>query len=877
MRLFLLLILLLSFCSKKDVDNSYFYADSTISTQKNEMISANDHFYNNTVIKTLKNSIIKSSFNDIDILIKKNSEVGFFQNDSEVFVYLYKGMIRISQNEGFQNRERVVAINTINNKTYLLNGGNIILQTYDSSQQVSTTKKGLIIDGESILLGELFYSDKKTSDIMYLSKDFLVNSVDWLDSLTYSELEALYLKPGNYPTIIPFIKTAYINTKLSMKLGFNKRNKNDDIKIISYKIPRKAKLKNGKIIWQPSKIGKYKFSFTLTDGKDTVTSYNFVRIKKSLTGKVKGYVNYIGERKSQVTLDMSNISSKITGSDGLSFKIIGNGSDGIWGNDKIVTITTSGTGFRNYKIYTKSLNKEILVNNIRVKLDLPPTLNFSLGKKEYYLNSQISLDLSKSRDDFSNALDVKATILVDGKNYKTMNFKSNKKPYLKLSKIGNWLISFVLTDKRGLQTSEKYNFKVIHTLSVNLDKSYSINVNKQFHQRFKIKGKHIKGVKIVFKNKLLNPIVTNGAFVLSEYFKKEGVYPFKIILTDKKDKKTSFSSKIEVVNMIGNVQIKVLSKDLSINRPIIFEAITKEFDNIVTKIRWDFSNNGRWDIETRDGGKSVIHTFAKQGVYTVVCEMETDDGKKVRNYYDINISNSAPIAIAPTPMAIVRATDVTLVARAKDKEKTKLFYSWDINGDGKFDLYGKKVTIKVTKFMKIKLKVMDTDSLFSTDTTRIVLCPRGMRLVKDGLYCIDRYEYPNKKGVIPNINISYAEAEKKCTQEGKRLCYPQEWEKACKGEFNQRFSYGNSFKEKACNTYGQENRVTYSGKKVNCVSFYGTYSQNGNVAEWTKSNGSKANVYGGSYFSKDKNSACDSKVELDKNKKLPYVGFRCCK
>ncbi len=152
-----------------------------------------------------------------------------------------------------------------------------------------------------------------------------------------------------------------------------------------------------------------------------------------------------------------------------------------------------------------------------------------------------------------------------------------------------------------------------------------------------------------------------------------------------------------------------------------------------------------------------------------------------------------------------------------------------------------------------------------------------MRLVKDGLFCIDRYEYPNKKGVVPTSNISYFEAEKKCQSEGKRLCYSKEWEKACKGKLNQRFSYGNSFKEKKCNVYGQENRVVYSGKKSDCESYYGTFSQNGNVAEWTKNGGSVANVYGGSYFSKGKNSACDSKTSISKDKKFPYIGFRCCK
>ena len=48
-------------------------------------------------------------------------------------------------------------------------------------------------------------------------------------------------------------------------------------------------------------------------------------------------------------------------------------------------------------------------------------------------------------------------------------------------------------------------------------------------------------------------------------------------------------------------------------------------------------------------------------------------------------------------------------------------------------------------------------------------------------FCIDRYEHPNVPGGQPTACLIYADAERLCAAEGKRLCTPQEWETACVG------------------------------------------------------------------------------------------------
>ena len=57
-------------------------------------------------------------------------------------------------------------------------------------------------------------------------------------------------------------------------------------------------------------------------------------------------------------------------------------------------------------------------------------------------------------------------------------------------------------------------------------------------------------------------------------------------------------------------------------------------------------------------------------------------------------------------------------------------------------------------------------------------------------YCMDRFEYPNRRGVNPMIFVTFYEAEQKCQAQGKRLCNEEEWTFACEGEEATPYPYG---------------------------------------------------------------------------------------
>ena len=48
-------------------------------------------------------------------------------------------------------------------------------------------------------------------------------------------------------------------------------------------------------------------------------------------------------------------------------------------------------------------------------------------------------------------------------------------------------------------------------------------------------------------------------------------------------------------------------------------------------------------------------------------------------------------------------------------------------------------------------------------------------------FCIDKYEWPNKKGELPKVMMTFWDAKKSCEANGKRLCTSSEHTFACEG------------------------------------------------------------------------------------------------
>lgn len=131
-------------------------------------------------------------------------------------------------------------------------------------------------------------------------------------------------------------------------------------------------------------------------------------------------------------------------------------------------------------------------------------------------------------------------------------------------------------------------------------------------------------------------------------------------------------------------------------------------------------------------------------------------------------------------------------------------------------------------------------------------------------YCIDKYEFPNKEGGIPQDWMTWYDAKNACQSVGKRLCTRSEWTFAAEGPNRHPIPYGDGFhRDKTlCNfdnffsqidpkygkitgdeilkvskpdslvAQGLHSLLVSSGSKPQCVSDWGVHDMSGNIDEW---------------------------------------------
>lgn len=172
-------------------------------------------------------------------------------------------------------------------------------------------------------------------------------------------------------------------------------------------------------------------------------------------------------------------------------------------------------------------------------------------------------------------------------------------------------------------------------------------------------------------------------------------------------------------------------------------------------------------------------------------------------------------------------------------------------------------------------------------------------------FCIDRYEWPNQKGELPALLMSWVDAKKMCEEKGKRLCREAEFNFACEGEEMLPYTYGYVRDPEACNidkAYRKrkkklakyercmkrpdckaelarlDQRVP-TGSMPRCVSPFGVYDLNGNINEWVErpkqERPNRSGLKGGWWG--PVRGRCRPTVGFHKEDDYGYEeGFRCC-
>lgn len=177
-------------------------------------------------------------------------------------------------------------------------------------------------------------------------------------------------------------------------------------------------------------------------------------------------------------------------------------------------------------------------------------------------------------------------------------------------------------------------------------------------------------------------------------------------------------------------------------------------------------------------------------------------------------------------------------------------------------------------------------------------------------FCIDRYEYPNRKGARATRMLDWYQAQATCESEGKRLCWASEWTAACEGLDHTPFPYGWKRDHDKCNMdnfyiepkkfapngqfyfyardpdiraqeLGRLDQSIPSGSMDECRSGFGVYDMTGNVDEWVTSDiapreaSQWAGLKGGAWG--HVRSQCrPTTFSHQPGFSYYFVGFRCC-
>jgi formylglycine-generating enzyme required for sulfatase activity len=170
-------------------------------------------------------------------------------------------------------------------------------------------------------------------------------------------------------------------------------------------------------------------------------------------------------------------------------------------------------------------------------------------------------------------------------------------------------------------------------------------------------------------------------------------------------------------------------------------------------------------------------------------------------------------------------------------------------------------------------------------------------------YCIDRYEFPNRKGVRPMVMQNFYQAQLHCAARGKRVCTETEWTKACEGPDNKPFPYGYQRDPRKCRGDRPWDRPSRdkllardpvelerlwqgveSGSQPECVSDYGVHDMPGNADELaasvTHGKGPKSDfdnvTTGGPWYLGVRNMCRPKIYSHDESFAYYYLSWRCC-
>ncbi|MFP4415878.1 MAG: PKD domain-containing protein [Chitinispirillaceae bacterium] len=563
-------------------------------------------------------------------------------------------------------------------------------------------------------------------------------------------------------------------------------------------------------------------------------------------------------------------------------------SSGKFGNISSALATFSTEGQKKVSVEVKSAEGKIARKSRTIQVNTPPTATLICKPNAGTAGTRFQLDASSSSDQSGDSLKARWDLNGD----MIWDYPENGKFGNKLTldhmwdSPGNYTVTIEVRDRFGSVDTAATEVMLYEGISItSLQMPDTIAVNDSFTVicvtssdsavRAKQFDWNMDGDTVYEHSSLRNRT--------RHMYRRSGPYTVQCAVSDDKGGRTVMSREIFVVNSKAIVDAGGPYKAF-VNDTITLCGSGSDPDNEITMYLWDLDNDSQAEHKSEQSAE-LKKVFSSGGTYTIKFGMQTDDGAIVWDKTEVTITNRPPQAHAGQPVTSRPGKKVTLQGKGSDPDGNIVTYRWDFDANGTWDWQSSQTgttTHKFTEYTAAVFQVMDSDSAYSNDTVNIVICPEGMKAVEEGAFCVDKYEWPNKKGEMPMRDVTWQKAQQLCNSVGKRLCTGKEWQIACKGGKDKNsFPYGKHYDPLKCNSLGNkkvDNRAAKSGMFIECVNRYDLHDMSGNVAEWTSDGaGAVRQVFGGWWHDDQQRAGCQSFMPLESEKGYLHVGFRCCK
>ena len=658
---------------------------------------------------------------------------------------------------------------------------------------------------------------------------------------------------------------------------------------------------SGVIMYRPKRKGRHGVLIRVSDEEGASADVRYELVVEAATQKEPRVVLTCPQQTlphEPVTFDASGSRDPITGRKGLTYRfdIDGDGTweypkDGTFGADAVVGHTYQVergrlevvVELKNREGKTARVSQPILVN-------APPVARLTIEPEVIAPGSEVTLDASASSDGYDPGENLTVRWDLDGDTAwdypEESAFTKSKIVKYTWDSTGTYTVRLQVRDSFGSLADTGVVVEVTEKLRADSllgPDTVGVGGNVELRCSTAVAESVIVGYEWDLDGDNLYDRKTDLPRLAHSY-ESDGRYTVSCRLTDRDGRTAVVRRTITVTNAPATVDAGGPYRT-QVNTEVALSGKASDPDNEIVSYSWDFDGDGKGDWSSSKEA-DTRYTFRRAGEYVISFVVKTDDGKVSSDTARVIVDNEPPEARAGEDVVSSAGRKVVLKGRGRDPDGTIVKYEWDFDGDGTYDWSSEDtgyVEHEFGEFTDVVLRVTDSDGETATDTMRMVICPEDMVPVEEGKFCVDRYEWPNRKGDLPLRNVTYEQAEAKCRETGKRLCTAAEWTMACAGSGRRRtpYPYGKRFDKESCNTLGnswRHNEPAKAGNFVKCRSTCGALDMSGNVAEWVStSGGAEPFAFGGSWQSSEKDSRCDSRVSLKKDKKYFYTGFRCCK